>query len=57
MASARKLRHRLSGRHADEEGHYWWEPQNCRLRRLSAIEARQCLNGRHIFFGGDSLTR
>lgn len=44
-------------RHADSEGHYWWEPQNCRLRRFSGPEARQCLNGRHIFFGGDSLTR
>jgi len=43
--------------HADDDGHYWWEPQNCRLRRLSAVEARQCLNGKHLFFGGDSLTR
>lgn len=44
-------------RHSDPAGHYWWEPQNCRLRRLTAPEARQCLNNRHLFFGGDSLTR
>lgn len=44
-------------RHSDSAGHYWWEPQNCRLRRLTASEARQCLNNRHLFFGGDSLTR
>ena len=44
-------------RHSDSAGHYWWEPQNCRLRRLTSSEARQCLNNRHIFFGGDSLTR
>lgn len=43
--------------HSDSAGHYWWEPQNCRLRRLTASEARQCLNNRHLFFGGDSLTR
>lgn len=46
-----------SCRHADSDGHYWWEPQNCRLRRLSGPEARQCFRGRHIFMGGDSLTR
>ena len=37
--------------------HLFWEPQGCRLRRLTAFEARQCLSGRHLGFVGDSVSR
>ncbi len=40
-----------------QEGHYYFEPHDCRLRRLSGQQARQCLAGRHIDFLGDSVTR
>lgn len=38
-------------------GHLFWEPSECRLRRLTAQEARSCLAGRHIAFVGDSVSR
>jgi len=38
-------------------GHLFWEPSECRLRRLTAQEARSCLAGRTIAFVGDSVTR
>jgi hypothetical protein len=34
-----------------------WEPKECRLRRLSAQQAAQCLSGQRIAFIGDSVTR
>ena len=37
--------------------HLYWEPHGCRLRRLTAYEARQCLSGRHLGFVGDSISR
>ena len=48
---------RTPRRYVDEEGHYFWEPAGCRLRRLTGGEARACLNGRHLDWVGDSLTR
>ncbi|KAK9845627.1 hypothetical protein WJX84_001488 [Apatococcus fuscideae] len=43
--------------YSSPDGHYYFEPAMCRLRRLSGKEARQCLSGRHIDFIGDSVTR
>jgi hypothetical protein len=34
-----------------------WEPNQCRLRRLAAAEARQCLNRKKLVFIGDSISR
>ena len=34
-----------------------WEPDRCRLRRLTAPQARQCLNRKKLVFIGDSITR
>jgi hypothetical protein len=34
-----------------------WEPDACRLRRLTAPQARQCLNRKKLVFIGDSITR
>ncbi len=34
-----------------------YEPASCRLRRLSAGAARQCLEGKFVAFIGDSVTR
>ena len=34
-----------------------WEPSHCRLRRLAAAQARQCLNRKKLAFIGDSITR
>ena len=39
------------------DGHYYFEPAECRLRRLSGQQARSCLSGRHIDFVGDSVIR
>ena len=38
-------------------GHLFWEPSQCRLRRMTAQEARSCLAGRNIAFVGDSVSR
>ncbi len=38
-------------------GHIFWEPSECRLRRMTAQKARSCLAGRTIAFVGDSVTR
>ena len=47
-----------SGRwYKDAEGEYFYEPETCRIRRLSAEAARSCLSGKHIAFIGDSVTR
>jgi len=32
-------------------------PSTCRLKRYTAVEAKQCLNNKSILFVGDSLTR
>ncbi|KAK9814080.1 hypothetical protein WJX72_000368 [[Myrmecia] bisecta] len=41
----------------DVLGHFQFEPHQCRLRRLTGQQARQCLAHRHIVFIGDSITR
>lgn len=41
----------------DVDGEYFFEPEGCRLRRLSGEAARSCLSGKHIAFIGDSVTR
>ncbi|GAX85020.1 hypothetical protein CEUSTIGMA_g12440.t1, partial [Chlamydomonas eustigma] len=38
-------------------GHYMYEPDACRLRRLSAQHTLQCLKGMEVVFVGDSVTR
>ncbi|CAL5224027.1 g6647 [Coccomyxa viridis] len=40
-----------------EHGDLVYEPTDCYLRRLTADEARRCLEGRHVAFIGDSVTR
>ena len=34
-----------------------WEPSQCRLRRLTAAQARQCLHRKKLVFIGDSISR
>lgn len=41
----------------DELGHYAFELDSCRLRRISAANASRCLAGKRIVFMGDSVTR
>lgn len=40
-----------------KSGEYYYEPEMCRLRRLSAEEARTCLRDKYIIFVGDSISR
>ena len=37
--------------------HYMYETDACRLRRLSSLETRACLEGSRLVFLGDSVTR
>jgi len=37
--------------------HYLYEPDACRLRRLSSDKTLDCLEGSHVAFVGDSITR
>ncbi|KAM0328115.1 hypothetical protein ACHAQA_005518 [Verticillium albo-atrum] len=34
-----------------------WQPQGCLLHKYSSADIRQCMDGRHIVFAGDSTTR
>lgn len=40
-----------------ESGHFFFEPNQCRLRRLTSEQAAKCLAGKRIAFLGDSVTR
>lgn len=39
------------------DGQYYFEPDECRLRRFSGQQVRECFAGRHVDFLGDSVTR
>ena len=48
----------LHGRfYMDSSRHYAYEPDSCRLCRLTGSAARSCLAGQDIMFIGDSITR
>lgn len=41
----------------ERNGHFFFELDTCRLRRLSSTAARRCLAGKRLVFLGDSITR
>ena len=34
-----------------------WQPDGCHLHQYSSADIRQCMEGRHFVFSGDSTTR
>ena len=48
----------MQGRfYLDASQHYVYEPDACKLCRLTGAAARECLGDRHILFLGDSISR
>lgn len=34
-----------------------WQPEGCLLHKYTSADIRQCMDGRHVIFAGDSTTR